>query len=145
MHQRAIAGPRFDRLQPPRLGESRRDVEILVMNRALRWHRVVFGQLEHLIGRADAPAVGEIRERRQVGGVALRRTARDPARNEGLLRGRQTALVGEGPVRRVGVPRRHAAVGDAAADGLRPGPCLGIGEQRHRRDFAGRWQLAQLA
>ena len=137
MHQRAIAGPGFDRLQPLRLGESGRDVEVLGTGSC-----PAPGPRSPRAARTPdracrCPAVGEIRARRQIRGVALRRAARDPAGDEVFLRGRQPPLVDERAVRRVGVPRRHAALGDAPADGLRPRPRLGVGQERHRREFAG--------
>ena len=59
---------------------------------------------------------------------------RDQRRAVGVA---QQPLIVERPRRRVGVPRRHVPVADFVADRLRPGPRILVGQQRHRRDFAG--------
>ena len=53
-----------------------------------------------------------------------------------LLRRGQAPLVGELPVRGVGVPRRHRPVRHLAPRWTRPRPRVLVGEERHRRDLA---------
>src|SRR5262249_19339100 len=61
----------------------------------------------------------------------------DPRQQRVDVLPRQAAVVGELAVLRVGVPGRHAAVGDHLAD--RAGPVAGllVGQQRERADLAG--------
>ena len=138
VHDLAVARANLDRLHPLRLGEIRRDVEVLVLDRAVGRQLVGVRHLEDDVGLAGAPA---LRERRALAAGPPDRPwgrRRSPSAISVCAVGvAQQPLVVEGPGRRVGVPRRHVPVADFVADGLRPGPGLLVREKRHRRDFAG--------
>ncbi len=80
VHLGARAGMDLDRLDPLVLGQPGRRLEVLVRHRAARRNRELLVHREDRVGRADRPAVGEDRRRRQVLVVALRRAARRPTR-----------------------------------------------------------------
>ena len=107
----AGAGPDLEGLQPPVLGQVRRDLEELVVERAARRDRIVLLHREDRVGLAHHPALGELRRRGQILRIAFRRSAARPRDEHVLVRRRQAAIVQELAVRRiVGVPGRHRAV-----------------------------------
>jgi hypothetical protein len=127
----------LDRLEVPILGESRIGDVVNPEVAAIRGDDVRFGNLHDEIGCADVPFLVARKDggRRQIGGIAARRTGVRPRGN------RRDLGVGE---RRVvlelldadvalDVPGRHDAVHDAGLDGARPRPHVLVGHERHRR------------
>src|SRR4029453_14038484 len=57
----AIPGADFTGLNPSILGEVGRDLEVLIVDRASRRYLIVGLHLEHASGRANLPAVRELR------------------------------------------------------------------------------------
>ena len=98
---------------------------------------LVLGNGQDEIGFPDHPAVDEPRGRGKVLGVALRRAVVGPSQQRLAIAGRQAPVVGELPVPRIRVPRRHVAVADFVADRLGMRPRVVVGQQRHRADLSG--------
>ena len=138
MHDLAVPRPDLDGLHPLRLGEVRRDVEVLVRRSCRRPGscsppaspgRRPACRSTSLAG-TGAPAAGpsdrpSARRWRPTAGCVLFSSAVRPA------------LVEERSGRHVGVPRRHGPFRDLVPDvpGVRPD--VVVRQQRHRRDFAG--------
>jgi hypothetical protein len=117
--------------------ERHRRVEHLHAELAFRRNRELDRHLEDVVGlAAGRPAFGELRHRRQVGVVALWRAAVHPGDDGVDLLLRQAAIVAHlEAVVGVGAPGRHLARHDLAANHLRPGPDVFVGEKSHRRHF----------
>ena len=135
VHHGAVTRANLERLNPPILGEVRRNLEVLIGNFALRRHAVGALHAEHRVGLSDGPTLRVHRSRRQVLRVALRCARRDPPRDHILLGGRQAAVVLPRAVCRIGMPGRHRPVDDVVTDGASPGPCLLVAQERHRGNF----------
>src|SRR5687768_2528726 len=67
----------------------------------------------------------------------IRRAGRTPLGDRLLVRDAEHARTDEGAVTRIGMPRRHRAVGNLARDRLRPRTRVLVGQERHRRNVAG--------
>ena len=143
MHDLAVARANLDRLHPLRLGEIRRDVEMLMLDRAVGRQLVGVGISRTTSGLPALQPSGNVGS---AAGPPDRPWAhrRSPTRSAWRGRRRSAAARCGRSRRRVGVPRRHVPVADFVADGLRPGPGLLIGEQRHRAISPGRWQPARV-
>jgi len=128
----AVAGEELDGLYPSLLFEVERDPLLGEEVRAFRRHLDAV-ERQHVVRFAQRPALAEGRRRRQVGGIALGRAARGPARNRRDLLGGEGEVIAEYDVVRLGAPGRHIAVLDRPRHAAGPGAGLPVGEQRHRR------------
>ena len=90
----------------------------------------------------DQPC-GNFGRARRLGKVARRRPLLDPGGEQGSLVLRQAAVVGEVAVSGIGVPGRHASIGDHLGDRGRPTSRLVKREERKRGDLA--WTVARRA
>ncbi len=136
MHDLAVARADLDRLHPLRFGEVGRNVEVLVLDGAVGWQLVVLLHLQDDVGRAGAPAFGELGSRGQQRRIALRCAAVGPGDQRCALRIGDHPLVVKRTRGRVGMPRRHVPLAHLVPDRLGPRPGLLISEERHRGDFA---------
>ncbi len=143
MHVRAIARTHFTGLHPLVLGEVGRDLEVLVVDRSRRRHLIVGLHLEHVIGLPNLPAIGELRQRRKLGRIALAGARLDPRGDRVDLSLREAQIVSERSVLAIRMPRWHDARGDFLADRARPRTHIAIGDERHRCDLA--WPMTAHA
>ena len=132
----AGAGPHFDRLNPFVLAESRRHAEVLVLDGAVCRDRIVLRHRHDGVRLANLPAVGVLRSRGQIRGIALRRAGARPPDDRVPVGVAQPAIVREPAVRRIRVPCWHPAARHLLADRLRPRPRVLVRQERHRRDLA---------
>jgi hypothetical protein len=137
MGHAAVAGKEFDRAHPALTGQVLERHPLLgeqVLTRARHRHRV---ELDHVVGRAELPAVLEGRRRRQRRAIAFGRALLRPGDDGRDFLIGERHVVGPGAHVRVGAPRWHAPRLDHLADRLRPRPRRLVVEQRHRSDVAG--------
>ena len=121
---------RHGRLPPVVLCERRHGVGCREQDQ-VRWSTKLVGEVPNIV-------VGEHRRWRHVRRIPPRRARVDPP-NDGV-----DLRTGQGPIvlevldsdRLVDVPGRHLTCLDPVLDRACPGPHLGIGLQRHRRDVA---------
>ena len=136
VHDLSVAGSQLDRLNPLRLGEVGRDVEVLVLDHPVGRDLVLLFHFEHHVRLPDGPALGIDRSRRQILGIAPLRTGVRPLDQDLLLVVAQAALVEERALRRRGVPGRHVTFADFVTNVLGMRPDVVIRQERHRRDLA---------
>jgi len=134
---RARTGPHFNRLDPRRFLDVRRNVDVLIFDRPGGRNLERFSHLEHFVRRADHPAVRIHRRLRHVRVVPLRRAAVGPLQQRGLVGSGKAAFVDERAFGRLRVPRRHVTRLDFFNDGARVRPRVFVGQQGHRGDLAG--------
>ena len=102
-----------------------------------RGNLVGFLHRQHEIRHANLPAVGELRRRWHIGRVAFFGAAIHPRRDRLNLFVGQTPIVREARIVRIGQPGGHAPFDNHPLDGSCPRPRVLVGQERHRRDFAG--------
>ena len=83
------------------------------------------------------PGPGRRRRRRQIGGIAVWRSGRDPVSQHLLIGFGHVARVGESTVLRTRMPRRHPAIIDYLDHRVGPADDFVVVGQRERPDFAG--------
>ena len=137
MDDPVVARPQLEDLGEPVLVPRHLGVEVDVVLFALGRHRVLDGQLEHVVGLA--PLVGPFRRevglRGEVGVVPPGRAGVDPRREGVDVALIEVPLVPElHAVARVCRPRRHLARDHDVLDGPGPGTDFGVLDQGHRRD-----------
>ena len=135
MHYRAIAGPRFGRLNPLIMIELGREHHILILDLAFGWY-VERIHVQHQIRRRNIPAVHVFARRRRVFRVAFFRAAIRPGHQRIDLLLAQRAIVGEMAVLRVGEPGRHLLRQDVFLYGFGPRARVFVRHQRERSDLA---------
>ncbi len=145
VHVFGIAGAHFARGNPAVFREVRRHLEILIVDRAVGGNPELDGHFEDDVGLAVLPAGRERRHGRHLRGIALPGLGIDPLHDRVDLCLREAAIVAECAVRRIGKPRRHRPRADFVADGAGPRPHVPIGNEGHRRDFAGPMALHAFA
>ena len=133
---------RLDRLDVAVRGQPRVGPDVEPVVSVDRPDRLFLGNLDDPLGGPDAPLVQ--RAASSIGGGAsagLPRGAPAPTqRSDGgdlLIRQRRILLEGADTDVALDEPRRHLALGGPVANGARPGPDLGVGQQRHRRYRSG--------
>ena len=143
MNDRPIARPAFGCLNPRVFLQTGVHGEPLVIQDAARRHLELLIHREDLFRLADLPALHELHRRRHVFLVPLRGSRVDP-REQGvdfLLR--QSAVVEELAVSRVGIPRRHPLLDERLANAARALLRVVEGQERERPDLIRRWQSWQ--
>ena len=108
----------------------------LVLDEPVGGHLVRLRHRDHEVGRADGPAIRELRQLRHVLRVALWCAAIRPLHERVAVGRRETAIVLEPAVLRIGVPRRHVPLAHLVADGFRPRSRVLVADERHRADLA---------
>ena len=136
VEHRGIARAHLGSRDPHVLGEVGLHEDVLVVDGASRRQLERLRHLDDDVGLDVPPAVERERSRR-VGLVAGRRSRIGPRVERRDLTIDEAALVGKVADRRIGKPWRHLPAGHCGLDGARPGPRLLVGEERHRRHFAG--------
>jgi hypothetical protein len=126
--------------QPSVFLEVRGNLEVLVVDRAVRRDVELGRHLENHVRLSDLPSVGERGQRRQLRRIALTRVGIHPLHDRVDLRLRQAPIVLERAMLLIGKPRRHRPRADLVADRPGPRPHVLEGDERHRRDFA--WPMA---
>ena len=137
MDNARVAGPE---LQPPhisRTGHRNRDHERSKDVRATLRHGVRLGHADHDVGDTQPPAVLPVRHRREIGGVAFGRAARDPLLQRFELAVGEPPLVLELAFARLGLPRRHDPPAGDRGDLRGATPDILEGQQAEGTDFAG--------
>src|SRR5262249_15544404 len=132
-----IARADFDVLYPFILSEPGGHNKVSVLNGTAGRDWKVHGEFDDGVWPSHHPAFGERLRFRGVLRIALFRTRIDPGHDAIDIGLRHAAIVGEAAVSGIGKPRRHFADDHSFANGFGPRACLLIGEQRHRRGFAG--------
>jgi hypothetical protein len=126
----------FYRLNPFVFVEVRRHYDVLVRHRATRRDMERLRNLNHNVRLADVPAIGECKRGGRIFGTTFGCTVVSPGRQRVDLRLGEGAVVPEGPVRRIGIPRRHFLLEDRGANRFRPRARLLVAHERHRTDVA---------
>jgi hypothetical protein len=141
MHQHSISRPDFSRLNPPIFGESAGKGDVHDVDDTFSRNLERVGHLHDGVGLSNVPAFGELTRLWRLSRVSFSSALIDPCDYRVNFLLAQGRVVLEVAVLWIGEPRRHFLGQHRAADGLRPRPRLGVGEQRHRSDFSGSMAL----
>jgi hypothetical protein len=136
MHDLAIAGTRLGHLHISVFREFGIVLEISILVRPAGFERKLLRHCQNMIRFADRPAFDELRLRREVLRIPLKRALVDPGDYRFDLLLRQTAVIGPPAGMRIGVPGRHLAIQDFFANRFGPGTDVFVSQSRERRGFA---------
>ena len=131
-----IAGTQFGGDHPHVFGKIRFDKDALVVDRARRRQVDVLRHLNDHVG-FEVPSLLERHRRESVPGIAFRGAAVGPGGQRLDIGIAQRLVICKMTVGRIGKPGGHLSSHHSSLDRFCPWTRILIGEEGHRRDFAG--------